>query len=82
MSNQAPRLITIKKAADIMGKSEMFVRIGLRRGLLPFGVAWKMPGSSSFSYYIYPNKFQEFVGGLDGEIGEGAGDIIFESDPA
>jgi hypothetical protein len=82
MNNQAPRLITIKNAAEIMGKSEMFVRIGLRRGLLPFGVAWKMPGSSSYSYYIYPNKFQEFVGGLEGDVGEGAADIIFESDPA
>jgi len=82
MSIKAPRLVTIKQAAEIMGKSEQFVRVGLQRGLLPFGTAWKMPGSSSFSYYIYPNKFQEYVGGLEGDLGEDLPDFVFETDPA
>jgi len=53
--------ILIKEAAKIMGKSQQFVRIGLQRGLLPFGVAVKM--SSTYSYYISPKLFNEYVGG-------------------
>lgn len=52
--------ITVKEAARIMEKSEMFIRIGLQRGILPFGVAEKL--SSKYSYYISPKKFYEYVG--------------------
>ena len=52
--------ISVKEAAKIMGKSEQFVRIGLRRGLLPFGQAIKM--SSIYTYYISPKLFEEYVG--------------------
>ena len=31
--------VSIKEAARLMNKSEMFVRIGLQRGILPIGVA-------------------------------------------
>ena len=43
-----------------MGKSEMFVRIGLQRGLRPFGIAVKT--SSKYIYYISPNKFYQYIG--------------------
>lgn len=56
--------ITIKQAAEIMGKSEQFVRIGLQRGLLPFGVAVKK--STTYSYYISPRQFYEYVGMQEG----------------
>lgn len=36
------------------------MRIGLQRGLLPFGTAVKM--SSKWTYYISPQKFYEYVG--------------------
>lgn len=52
--------ISVKEAAKIMGKSEQFVRIGLQRGLLPFGQAIKM--SSIYTYYISPKLFEEYVG--------------------
>lgn len=52
--------ISVKEAAKIMGKSEQFVRIGLQRGLLPFGNAIKM--SSIYTYYISPKLFEEYVG--------------------
>lgn len=52
----------ITEVAKIMGKSPQFVRVGLQRGLLPFGTAIKMPGSTEFSYYINPVKFAEFMG--------------------
>ena len=55
--------ITVPEAAKIMGKSEMFIRIGLQRGLLPFGTAMKFKGSTKYNYYIYPEKFKEYIGG-------------------
>ena len=43
--------ISVKEAARCMGKSDQFVRIGLQRGLLPFGNA--VPGTGAcWNYYI------------------------------
>lgn len=53
--------ISIKKAAKLMDKAPQFVRIGLQRGLLPFGTAIKNPGGR-YSYYISPEKFEEYTG--------------------
>ncbi len=55
--------ISIKEAAEKMGKSKEFVRIGLQRNLLPFGMAQKM--SSRYTYYISPIKFYEYIGKLE-----------------
>ncbi|OKZ68084.1 MAG: hypothetical protein BHV93_14295 [Clostridiales bacterium 52_15] len=53
--------ISVKEAARCMGKSDQFVRIGLQRGLLPFGNA--VPGTgNNWNYYINPIKFREYVG--------------------
>ena len=52
--------ITIKEAARLMNKSEMFVRIGLQRGILPFGTAEKL--SSKYTYHISPKLFYEYLG--------------------
>lgn len=53
--------ISVKDAARCMGKSDQFVRIGLQRGLLPFGNA--VPGTgNNWNYYINPTKFREYVG--------------------
>ena len=53
--------ISVKEAARCMGKSDQFVRIGLQRGLLPFGNA--VPGTgNNWNYYINPAKFRESVG--------------------
>lgn len=53
--------ISVKEAARCMGKSDQFVRIGLQRGLLPFGNA--VPGTgNNWNYYINPAKFKEYVG--------------------
>ena len=41
------RRITVQDAAKLMGKSEMFIRIGLQRGILPFGIAVKLDGKSN-----------------------------------
>ena len=53
--------ISVKEAARCMGKSDQFARIGLQRGLLPFGNA--VPGTgNNWNYYINPTKFREYVG--------------------
>ena len=57
---EVKRNLTIKEAAEAMGKSNQFIRVGLQRSLLPFGVAVKM--STRWTYYINPQKFYEFIG--------------------
>jgi DNA-binding transcriptional regulator YdaS (Cro superfamily) len=53
--------ITTDEAARCMGKSRQFVRVGLQRGVFPFGNA--VPGEGSkWSYYINPAKFRDYVG--------------------
>lgn len=53
----------ITEAARIMGKDPQFIRIGLQRGLLPFGWAIKTdPRNKKYSYYISEKLFNEFVG--------------------
>jgi hypothetical protein len=52
--------LSVKEVAEIMGKSQQFVRVGLQRGILPFGSAIKM--SSIWTYYISPKQFCEYVG--------------------
>jgi hypothetical protein len=62
VSKPEKRSISIKEAAELMGKSEQFIRIGLQRELLKFGVATKMPNSSHYTYYISPKLFFDFIG--------------------
>lgn len=52
--------MTVKEAAKLLGKSEQFIRIGLQRGILPFGYAVKM--SSKWTYHISDHKICEYVG--------------------
>ena len=50
----------VKEAAKLLGKSEQFVRIGLQRGVLPFGYAVKM--SSKWCYHISDHQIYEYLG--------------------
>lgn len=52
--------LSIKEAAELLGKSQQFVRIGLQRGILPFGYAIKM--SSKWTYHISEAKINEYLG--------------------
>lgn len=53
--------LSVKTVARLMNKSEQFVRIGLQRGILPFGCAYKTTGNK-YSYYISPKQFTEYTG--------------------
>lgn len=50
----------IAEAAEIMGKSKQFLRVGLQRGIFPFGYAVKM--SSKYTYHISKSKLYEYLG--------------------
>ena len=54
--------VTVKRAAEILGKSQQFVRIGLQRNILPFGVAMQMPGKTTYTYHISPKKLCYYAG--------------------
>lgn len=52
--------MTVKEAAQAMGKTEQFIRIGLQQNRFPWGYAVKMNGEHS--YFINKKKFQEVEG--------------------
>lgn len=52
--------MTVQEAAKLLGKSQQFIRIGLQRGILPFGYAVKM--SSKWTYHISEHKLYEYLG--------------------
>lgn len=58
--------ITIARAAEIMGVSQQTVRVGLQQGVFAFGAALKLPGSSRYTYVIYPKAFNTLFGELNG----------------
>ena len=53
--------VSVADTAKVLGKSEQFVRIGLQRNLLPFGVAIKI-SSCRYSYHISPKLLREYIG--------------------
>lgn len=54
------KTVSIKEAAKLMGKSEQFIRVGLRSNRLPFGVAVQL--SKQWTYYISPKLFYDYIG--------------------
>lgn len=50
----------VDECARLLGKSPQFVRIGLQRGILPFGYAIKM--SSRYTYHISEARVHEYLG--------------------
>lgn len=57
--------VPVNVAAKVMHKDPMFIRIGLQRGLLPFGVAIKKDEhGKQYDYYISPKLFFEYTGFL------------------
>lgn len=54
--------ITVKQAAERLGKSEQFVRIGLQRGILPIGYAFTGKGKR-WNYYINEAELEKFLAG-------------------
>lgn len=53
--------LTVEEAANLMGVSRQFVRVGLQRGLLPFGYAVQI-STDRYTYFISKQKFTEYTG--------------------
>lgn len=52
--------VPVDEAAKRLGKSREFIRVGLQKGILPFGVAVQL--SSKYSYHISPKLLDEYIG--------------------
>lgn len=58
-------------AATMMGKGPNFIRIGLQRGLLPFGVCDQSNEKARHgrhNYYISPKQFMDYTGFTEDDI--------------
>lgn len=58
--NDKKNRLSVPRAAELMGVSSQFIRIGLQRNTLPFGYAVK--NGNRWTYYISPLKFTESTG--------------------
>ncbi len=55
--------MSVREAAEILGKSQQFVRLGLQRQLLPIGTAVKL--SSKWTYHISRKLLEDYIGRID-----------------
>lgn len=55
------RRVTVAEAAERLGVSQQFIRIGLQKKILPFGIAVKM--SNRFTYHISRKLLEEYIDG-------------------
>lgn len=60
--------LTVEEASKLMGVSRQFVRVGLQKGILPFGYAVKV-SSNRWTYFISKEKFLEHTGIKENENG-------------
>lgn len=52
--------MSVKECAELLGKSQQWVRIALQEGIVPFGYAVKM--SSRWSYHISAHLVYQYLG--------------------
>ena len=57
-----PQKVTVQVAAKLMRKSTLFVREGMKRGVLPIGEACQLPGSTKWTFYISPPLLANYIG--------------------
>lgn len=55
--------ITVEEAAEKMGITPMFLRLGMRSGKFPFGAAVKF--DKQWRYYINRARFEKWMSGED-----------------
>ena len=63
--------VPVKVAAAILGKSEQFVRCGLRYKRLDFGFAVSTnpdKRNATYTYHISPKKFMDYTGCTEDDI--------------
>lgn len=55
--------VKIREAAELLGVSQQFIRIGMQRNQLPIGTAVKL--SSRWTYYIPRERLNAYLKGKD-----------------
>ena len=53
--------MTVAEASKLMGVSQQFIRVGLQKGIFPFGYAVQI-SADRFTYFISRQKFSEYTG--------------------
>ena len=53
--------MTVAEASKLMGVSRQFVRVGLQKGVFPFGYAVQV-SADRYTYFISRQKFSEYTG--------------------
>lgn len=54
--------ISVSTAAKVLKMDAQTVRLLLRQNQVPWGVAYKRPGSNQYSYLIYSELFRQLTG--------------------
>ena len=54
--------ISVSTAASVLKMDAQTVRLLLRQGGVPWGTAFKRPGSTQYSYLIYAEPFKRLTG--------------------
>ena len=53
--------MTVAEASKLMGVSRQFIRVGLQKGIFPFGYAVQI-SADRYTYFISRQKFLEHTG--------------------
>jgi len=64
------RNVTIGEIAKASGKDPQFIRIGLKKGILKFGYAFRKDNSSEYNYYCPDKQVWEQLGYFKDEAGD------------
>lgn len=54
--------VPTRVAAEVFGKSEMWVRQMIHNGMLPIGIAMESEGKKKMNVYISPKLLYEYTG--------------------
>lgn len=54
--------VSVKRAADLTGLSELTIREGIKSGRLPFGLAVPSKSGTHNTIHISPGKLSEYLG--------------------
>ena len=64
------RNVTIGEIAKASGKDPQFIRIGLQKGILKFGYAFRKDNASEYNYYWPDKQVWEQLGYFKDEAGD------------
>lgn len=60
--------LSVAEVASVMHTDPQTIRVMLQQGIVPWGKAWKRPGSSHYTYIISPKRFYDETGMVLGGV--------------